>query len=183
MCKKIKTRWNYIFFISHINIIVLGDTDRVILINNNNGSNYINAVYVNGYKNKNAFVTTQVPLEHTLAEYWLMVFECNIQTIVWIHGINESEELPEFPPSLSSLVRESKMEVELLSDVENGGINEKKILLSQGEVRCLKCYLSLEDLRQILCGFFYLKNKKTNRLLHCSYLMQSFTLFYFSVKP
>ena len=120
-----------------INVIVLGDTDRVILINSNNGRNYINAVYVNGYKNKNAFVATQVPLEHTLAEYWLMVFECNIQTIVWVHGKNETEELPEYLPSLSSLVREGKMEVELLSDIENGGINEKKILLSKGEVRCL----------------------------------------------
>ena len=74
-----------------------------------------------------------------------MVFENNIQTIVWVHGKDEIEELPEFLPSSSSLVREGKMEVELLSYVENGGINEKKISLSQGEVRCLKCYLSLED--------------------------------------
>ena len=140
--------------------MILGDTDRVILINNNNGTNYINAVYVNGYKNKNAFVATQVPLEHTLAEYWLMVFECNIQTIVWVYGKTESEELPEFLPSLSSLVREGKMEVELLSDVENGGINEKKILLSQGEVRFLKCYLSLEDWRKRLRGFFLFRKTK-----------------------
>ena len=93
-----------------------------------------------------------------------MVFECNIQTIVWLHGKNESEELPEFLPSLSSLVREGKMEVELLSNLENGGINEKKILLSQGEVRCLKRYLSLEDLTQILCGFF----KRIKRQIDCS---------------
>ena len=161
------------FSISHIHIIVLGDTDRVILINNNNGTNYINAVYVNGYKNKNAFVATHVPLEHTLAEYWLMVFECNIQTIVWLHGKNESEELPEFLPSLSSLVRESKMEVELLSHLENGGINEKKILLSQGEVRCLKCNLSLEDLTQILRGLFkrikYFQSTAPLQLFHAKF--------------
>ena len=100
-----------------------------------------------------------------------MVFECNIQTIVWLHGKNEIKELPEYLPSLSSLVREGKMEVELLSDVENGGINEKKILLSQGEVRCLnKVLFKFGRSEANIAWIFFFFLKKTKRQIDSSYV-------------
>ena len=116
-------------------IIVIGDTNRVILKNNEGGTNYINAVYLNGYKNKNYFIATQVPLEITLAEYWLMVFECNIKTIVWLHGKNEARIFPVFFPAASSLIDEGEVKVRLLSETQVGGIIEKTVLLAEGEVK------------------------------------------------
>ena len=118
--------------------IVIGDTNRVILKNNDGGTNYINAVYLNGYKNKNSFIATQVPLEMTLAEYWLMVFECNVKTIVWLHGKNEARIFPVFFPTASSLINEGEMKVKFLSETKLGGIIRKTVLLAEEEVNCNK---------------------------------------------
>ena len=115
--------------------IVIGDINRVILKSNDGGTNYINAVYLNGYKNKNSFIATQVPLEITLAEYWLMVFECNIKTIVWLHGKNEPRIFPVFFPTASSLIDEGEMKVRLLSEIQHGGIIKKTVLLAEEEVK------------------------------------------------
>ena len=117
------------------NTIVICDINRVILKNNDGGTNYINAVYLNGYKNKNSFIATQVPLEITLAEYWLMVFECNIKTIVWLHGKNEARIFPVFFPTASSLIDEGEMKVRLLSEIQHEGIIKKTVLLAEEEVK------------------------------------------------
>ena len=115
--------------------IVIGDTNRVILKNNYGGTNYINAVYLNGYKNKNSFIATQVPLEMTLTEYWLMVSECNVKTIVWLHGKNEARIFPGFFPTASSFLDEGEMKVALLSETQLGGIIKKTVLLTEEEVK------------------------------------------------
>ena len=115
--------------------IVIGDTNRVILKNNYGGTNYINAVYLNGYKNKNSVIATQVPLEMTLTEYWLMVSECNVKTIVWLHGKNEARIFPGFFPTASSLLDEGEMKVALLSETQLGGIIKKTVLLTEEEVK------------------------------------------------
>ena len=119
----------------YVYVIVIGDTNRVILKNNEGGTNYINAVYLNGFKNKNSFIATQVPLESTLAEYWLMVFECNVKTIVWLHGKNEARIFPVFFPTASSLIDEGEVKVRLLFETPLGGIIKKTILLAEGEVK------------------------------------------------
>ena len=116
-------------------IIVIGDTNRVILKNNDGGTNYINAVYLNGYKNKNSFIATQVPLEITLAEFWLMVLECNVKTIAWLHGKNEARIFPVFFPTASYLIDEGEVKVRLLSETRLGGIIKKTVLLAEGEVK------------------------------------------------
>lgn len=115
--------------------IVIGDTNRVILKSNDGGTNYINAVYLNGYKNKNSFIATQVPIENTLAEYWLMVFECNVKTIVWLHGKNEARIFPVFFPTASSQIDEGEVKVRLISETQLGDIIKKTVLLAEGEVK------------------------------------------------
>ena len=85
-----------------------------------------------------------MPLEITLAEYWLMVFECNVKTIVWLHGANEARTFPVFFPSASSLIDEGEMKVRLLSETQHGGIIKKTVLLAEGEVkRTERKYLSM----------------------------------------
>ena len=76
-----------------------------------------------------------MPLEITLAEYWLMVFECNIKTIVWLHGKNEARIFPVFFPTASSLIDEGEMKVRLLSEIQLGDIIKKTVLLAEEEVK------------------------------------------------
>ncbi|CAB4003337.1 partial, partial [Paramuricea clavata] len=54
------------------------------------GSDYINANYVDGYMKKKAFIATQAPIPDTIADFWRMVWqECSL-TIVMLSNEMES---------------------------------------------------------------------------------------------
>lgn len=45
-------------------------------------TDYINASFMDGYKQKNAYIGTQGPLENTYRDFWLMVWEQKVLVIV-----------------------------------------------------------------------------------------------------
>ncbi|XP_052097093.1 receptor-type tyrosine-protein phosphatase S-like [Mytilus californianus] len=54
---------------------------------------YINAVFLPGYKNKKAFIVTQLPLDHTKIDLWRLVYDHNIQTIVMLNQVKEDTDV------------------------------------------------------------------------------------------
>ena len=60
------------------------DHSRICLsqVDNDATSDYINANFVDGYKQKNAFISTQGPLPKTCADFWRMVWEQQTMVIV-----------------------------------------------------------------------------------------------------
>ncbi|KAG9337017.1 hypothetical protein JZ751_029876, partial [Albula glossodonta] len=48
----------------------------------NEKSDYINASFMDGYKQKNSYIGTQGPLEKTYAHFWRMIWEQNVLVIV-----------------------------------------------------------------------------------------------------
>ena len=46
------------------------------------GSDYINANFVDSYQHKSSFIATQAPLECTIKDFWKMVWEQNSKAIV-----------------------------------------------------------------------------------------------------
>uniref|UniRef100_A0A0A9W4L1 Tyrosine-protein phosphatase non-receptor type 9 n=2 Tax=Lygus hesperus TaxID=30085 RepID=A0A0A9W4L1_LYGHE len=60
------------------------DHSRVLLsvINNDTSTDYINANFVDGYKQKNAFISTQGPLQKTCDDFWRMVWEQGAVVVV-----------------------------------------------------------------------------------------------------
>ncbi|PSN51499.1 hypothetical protein C0J52_00744 [Blattella germanica] len=55
-------------------------------------SDYINAVYVDGFRSKDQFVVTQFPLQSTVGDFWRLIHEKNISLIVVLNEIDEEED-------------------------------------------------------------------------------------------
>ncbi|GCB62587.1 hypothetical protein scyTo_0004274 [Scyliorhinus torazame] len=55
-------------------------------------SDYINASYIDGYRQKDYFVATQGPLPHTVEDFWRMVWDCKSHTIVMLTELREREQ-------------------------------------------------------------------------------------------
>uniref|UniRef100_A0A3B3YJH0 Receptor-type tyrosine-protein phosphatase epsilon n=1 Tax=Poecilia mexicana TaxID=48701 RepID=A0A3B3YJH0_9TELE len=70
------------------------DHSRVILsqLDGHLCSDYINASYIDGYKEKNKFIAAQGPKPETLADFWRMIWEQKTTTIVMLTNLKERKE-------------------------------------------------------------------------------------------
>uniref|UniRef100_A0A5S6R6F2 Protein-tyrosine phosphatase n=1 Tax=Trichuris muris TaxID=70415 RepID=A0A5S6R6F2_TRIMR len=68
--------------------IPLYDCTRVIL-KDGLGTDYIHASYVDGYKQKSAYILTQGPTKNTIADLWRMVWQEKVVNIVILTGFFE----------------------------------------------------------------------------------------------
>lgn len=48
------------------------------------GSDYVNANYIDSYMRKASFIATQAPLKNTVGDFWRMVWETSSATIVML---------------------------------------------------------------------------------------------------
>ncbi|XP_059152199.1 tyrosine-protein phosphatase 99A-like isoform X2 [Physella acuta] len=67
------------------------------------GSDYINATYLQGYKKSAEFIVTQHPTEDTMEDFWRMVWDKNSPVIVVLSPFDEEEYKEFWPPKGSSI--------------------------------------------------------------------------------
>ena len=67
------------------------DQTRVSLseLEDRDGSDYINANFVNGYKERKRWICAQGPLEHTVADFWRMVYEQKVSLLIMLTNLEE----------------------------------------------------------------------------------------------
>jgi len=53
------------------------------------GSDYINANFLDGFKNRGAYIATQGPLERTMGDFWRMVWEHEIDIVTMLTALSE----------------------------------------------------------------------------------------------
>ncbi|KAG1714236.1 Tyrosine-protein phosphatase 99A [Nymphon striatum] len=53
------------------------------------GSDYINASFIQGFSHTREFIITQHPLEETVPEFWQMIWDHNVHMIVLLTGLDE----------------------------------------------------------------------------------------------
>ena len=82
--------WSNTNYSRYANVLPFEGT-RVILnqLQGKEGSDYINASYITGYQRRNAFIATQGPLEETVQDFWRMIWEQDVNTIVMLTQIVE----------------------------------------------------------------------------------------------
>uniref|UniRef100_A0A8D3D6P1 Receptor-type tyrosine-protein phosphatase epsilon n=2 Tax=Scophthalmus maximus TaxID=52904 RepID=A0A8D3D6P1_SCOMX len=70
------------------------DHSRVVLshLDGHLCSDYINASYIDGYKEKNKFIAAQGPKPETVADFWQMIWEQKTATIVMLTNLKERKE-------------------------------------------------------------------------------------------
>lgn len=54
-------------------------------------SNYINAIQAPGYKSRNAYAITQMPLANTVQDFWCLVLEQDVSTIVMMNSFKKDK--------------------------------------------------------------------------------------------
>ncbi|ELT88458.1 hypothetical protein CAPTEDRAFT_112007 [Capitella teleta] len=73
--------------------VVASDRHRPYLMTRVHGTNdYINAVFLDGYKSKNEYIVTQMPLPHTVIDLWRMIFEHNVGSVIMINPWDPNNE-------------------------------------------------------------------------------------------
>uniref|UniRef100_A0A1I7ZUX3 Tyrosine-protein phosphatase domain-containing protein n=1 Tax=Steinernema glaseri TaxID=37863 RepID=A0A1I7ZUX3_9BILA len=72
-------------------MIVPFDSTRVVLqmIPTVEGSDYVNASWIDGYTQRNAYIATQAPLPNTVSDFWRMVWEQESSIIAMLNSSNE----------------------------------------------------------------------------------------------
>lgn len=78
----VKNRYTDVLCYDHSRVILSKENDDVT-------SDYINANFVDGYKQKNAYISTQGPLPKTSSDFWRMAWENNCLVIVMTTRVME----------------------------------------------------------------------------------------------
>ncbi|KAL3867958.1 hypothetical protein ACJMK2_040800, partial [Sinanodonta woodiana] len=53
---------------------------------------YINAVFLPAYKENDAFIITQTPLENTIVDFWRMVYQYDVSSIVMLNTLSQMKQ-------------------------------------------------------------------------------------------
>uniref|UniRef100_A0A3B3Q3V9 protein-tyrosine-phosphatase n=1 Tax=Paramormyrops kingsleyae TaxID=1676925 RepID=A0A3B3Q3V9_9TELE len=76
------------------------DKNRVQLSSSAHGSDYINASFIDGYKEPNKYISAQGPTNETVADFWRMVWEQQSSIIVMVTRCEEGKRCAQYWPSL-----------------------------------------------------------------------------------
>ncbi|XP_043840457.1 receptor-type tyrosine-protein phosphatase epsilon isoform X3 [Dromiciops gliroides] len=113
--------------------IIPYDFNRVILSmkRGQEYTDYINASFIDGYRQKDYFIATQGPLPHTVEDFWRMVWEWKCHTIVMLTEVQEREQEKCFQywPADGS-VTHGEINIEIKSDTISEAISVRDFLVT-----------------------------------------------------
>ncbi|XP_042315656.1 receptor-type tyrosine-protein phosphatase epsilon isoform X1 [Sceloporus undulatus] len=116
--------------------IIPYDFNRVILSmkRGQEYTDYINASFIDGYRQKDYFIATQGPLPHTVEDFWRMVWEWKCHTIVMLTEVleREQEKCFQYWPSEGS-VTYGEITIEIKSDLLADAISVRDFLITHNQ--------------------------------------------------
>ncbi|XP_062988880.1 receptor-type tyrosine-protein phosphatase epsilon isoform X1 [Elgaria multicarinata webbii] len=116
--------------------IIPYDFNRVILSmkRGQEYTDYINASFIDGYRQKDYFIATQGPLPHTVEDFWRMVWEWKCHTIVMLTEVleREQEKCFQYWPSEDS-VTYGEITIEIKSDSLADALSIRDFLITHSQ--------------------------------------------------
>ncbi|XP_026182736.1 receptor-type tyrosine-protein phosphatase O isoform X2 [Mastacembelus armatus] len=93
---------------------------KLISMHNDEGSDYINANYIPGYKHAKEYIATQGPLPETRNDFWKMVLQQKSPIVVMLTQCNERRRVKcdHYWPFTDEPVMYGEISVEMLSEIE-----------------------------------------------------------------
>ncbi|CAF3729738.1 unnamed protein product [Rotaria sp. Silwood1] len=133
-----------------LNILPI-DTTRVILnlLNDDPATDYINGNYISGYKCSNKFIATQGPKFDTCEDFWRMIWELKLKSIVMltniIEGASRMTKCHQYWPELNQTITYGSYQItcvdkQFLCDYEKRFFHLTKVSLIK---RCNKSSIAL----------------------------------------
>ncbi|XP_064476296.1 receptor-type tyrosine-protein phosphatase U-like [Ornithodoros turicata] len=116
--------------------VLAGDSKRFLLCPPQSScrTDYINAVYVDGYKSQNVFLVTQFPRPNTVEDFWQMVSTSKTTTIVTLDGLDPADKnCPQFWPEVHQTLRNYGCSVYNTATTVNSGIVMRTFRVEQNE--------------------------------------------------
>ncbi|XP_046865048.1 receptor-type tyrosine-protein phosphatase epsilon-like [Xenia sp. Carnegie-2017] len=114
------------------------DDSRVILseIDGEEGSDYINANHIDGYERKNQFIAAQGTLKNTIVDFWRMIWEQNVSSIVMLANPIEKgrEKLAIYWPQ-DKAVKHGPFLIKLDGEVELADYVIRKMTITKDNVK------------------------------------------------
>ena len=96
---------------------------------------YVNASWIDSPSRKNRYIATQSPLPNTFSDFWHMVWENRVQTILMLTKFSEGPKLKAhyYWPSIpgESVHFEDNLKVKLLDIMESTCIEQRRFLLTK----------------------------------------------------
>ncbi|XP_022796921.1 receptor-type tyrosine-protein phosphatase alpha-like [Stylophora pistillata] len=119
-------KWSPLAIFRFFFFCVLVNTARVHLMSSQPDGDYINASFVNDYKERDAYILTQAPLDNTIGDFWRMVSQYNIGTVVMLNNLKEGKQnYPQYWPSQGS-ARHDDITVQLLSENTSNNMTTRR---------------------------------------------------------
>ncbi|XP_033097034.1 receptor-type tyrosine-protein phosphatase epsilon-like [Anneissia japonica] len=74
------------------NIIPI-DRNRPFLVTESSagGNEYVNASFLDGYRQKDKFIATQMPLPNTVGDMWRLIFDWNVRSVVMLNDMDPDD--------------------------------------------------------------------------------------------
>eukprot|EP00105_Crassostrea_gigas_P041322 XP_019925470.1 PREDICTED: receptor-type tyrosine-protein phosphatase T isoform X2 [Crassostrea gigas] len=114
------------------------DHSRVKLhVDNESSSDYINANYIDGHNRQKEYIAAQGPKANTLADFWRMIWQENVATIVMLTNLKEGEKFKctQYWPERNKPLSAGPVMVKLIEEKEFAFYIERKMSVSNKQLK------------------------------------------------
>ena len=110
-------------------------------------SDYINASYIDSFTQRRAFIATQGPLEHTVPQFWSMVFSTQASVIVMLTNLYEDgkEMCAHYWPTGAEMLTIKNLHISVIDELELGPFKQREFLIQSGNQKQQVYQLSLPN--------------------------------------